>query len=198
MQNNRLTHKLNIPPQSTLKITFKPEILLSVSDVIVGPPMENMQFGDEPTQNAQLPPTNDNNQWVAGLPAIIQQIINQRIAEGQHWMEFFRSYPTEFQQMQRSLVSILTNSELLRESPRMVQNLVAELKNNPDYVAVNQRIRDVLAGMHRESQPTPGQTPQQNTEAPQPTTNEQNIFAAFPPLMQSAQELLQQQVIFLL
>lgn len=149
LTNQRLTYKLNIPVQETLKFTFKPEILLSVSNVDVGP--QNVQFETTaPTQNAQPPPNNTNNfnnEWANGLPSFLQHVMNQRVAECQHWMQFFQNYPSDFLQMQQNLASIFTNSELVRESPRMVQTLLNELKNNPDLANVNQRIQDLLAGV---------------------------------------------------
>jgi hypothetical protein len=133
---------LQIPSQDTLKFTFVPEILISASSVVGGNPGQSA-----PSQNATPPFSYD---WISYLPPCLQHVANQRIAEGQHWANFLRDYPTEFAQLQRSLVSTFTNSELLRESPRMFQSLVSELINNPDYASAQRRLQEMISGAQRQ------------------------------------------------
>jgi len=194
IQGNRLVHTLNIPSQKELKFTFKPEILMSVADIVVGTPMEGTQFGQESTNsNAQQnsssstgPSTSPflNPQLFGAIPEFIKNTMNQRANECNQYANFIRTCPTELNQLQQHLTSIITNSEIIRETPRMVNSLIRELHSNPDYALINQRIQEFLAGtrqqydglrtqMQQNQQPTDQSTaPQQNSEVPptqQPT-----------------------------
>lgn len=121
-----------------MKFTFVPEILISVSNVVGG------------QQNQEQSNLRFNADWINYLPPFLQQVVNQRVAEGQHWANFFREYPTEFGHLQRSLVSTLINSEFIRESPRMFQALMNELANNPECANAQQRFHDLISGAQRQ------------------------------------------------
>jgi hypothetical protein len=108
---------------------------------------------------------------------------------------------------------------LLRESPRMVNNLLTELRNNPDYATANQRIQEFMAGARQQCESLRTQmqqnhqqnteshsAPQQNAEPPaeqnvetnvqlsQPSQNAEAMeeVGTFPPSVQSVLNFFQQ------
>lgn len=210
---NRLSCALTIPNNTeTLKITFVPEILLSVSNIVEDPGVngvtqEQGSFPD-PRQPSDNQPSSDNqrplNDWVNKLSVLLQQVFNQCLSECQHWAEFFRNYPTEFTRMQQNFISTVFDSELVRESPRMIQDLLTELHNNPDYATINQRIRDLMIGVHqhcetlRAQAPNNHQEPRQNTSSASQPQSHPQAFAGFAPLLQGLQNLFNPAQVFVI
>jgi hypothetical protein len=84
------------------------------------------------------------------MPEFIKQILSQHIAEGQHWINFIRNYPSQFAQFQQSLIGIFANSELIRQTPRMAQDLLNEIRNNPEYATLNQSIQNLLSSTRQQ------------------------------------------------